>query len=100
MAASVTRPPIPAIVLRPEQTVTVTRVRFVAEAPAGAKVRREFKHPRRMVAVEEAVEPADLPTSSAGPEPADHCCIVFIPPGAAGDWLKHAGAWMAPPNRP
>src|SRR6266542_1421293 len=66
-------------------------------AAAGAKVRRAFKQPRRMLAVEEAVELSELPANKPWPEPTDHFCVVFVPHKAAGDWLKNAEAWMAPP---
>src|SRR5262245_33689550 len=98
MNTPVTRPPSTAA--GPDQGVTARRIRFVAEAPAGASVRRVFKQPGRTVAVEEAVELADLPARAAWPEPTDYCYVVFVPAGVACDWLQSAGAWMAGPDEP
>src|SRR4051812_12305604 len=98
MAASLTRPS-PTATPRPAPTIIVTRIRFVTEVPAGAKVRRAFTQPRRVFAVEEAATPADLPAGKVWPEPTDTCVIVFVPAGALNDWAS-ADAWLAAPDRP
>src|SRR5262249_3619335 len=97
MAVTATRSSSPAAPPGPNQTITARRIRFVSETAPGAKVRRAFKQPRRMFAVEEVIEPADLPTNKPWPEPTDHLLVVFVPRGAAGDWSRNAEAWMAPP---
>src|SRR6516164_4772787 len=81
------------------QTISASVIRFVANAPAGVTVRREFKEPCRMVAVEETVALADLPAAKPWPEPTDHFYIVFVPSAAATGWLPSARDWMAPPQQ-
>jgi hypothetical protein len=92
-------PPSPTRTLtpKPTQTVAVTRLRFLAAAPAGANVRRSFTQPRPAVAVEERVEPADLPATAPWPDPTDHCNVVLL---AASDLPPRVAAWIAPPERP
>ena len=85
---------------KPNQALVVRRLRFLAEPPAGAKVRRQFKHPRRVVAVEEVVEPTNLPGIPTVPEPTDQCWIVFASTGTVNDALPNAATWLAPPDQP
>src|SRR5208283_3054894 len=80
------------------QAITARRIRFFPEAPPGAKVLRAFQHPRSCVAVEEAIELAELPAPSAWPEPIDHLTAVLIPPGAGSEGSKLSEDWMAAPD--
>jgi hypothetical protein len=100
MATAATRPLNPAATPRPNQTLSVRRIRFVAEAPADSKVRREFKQPRRTLAVEELAGVTELPPAKVWPEPTDHCWMVLVPPSSTGDGLPNAEAWLAPPDQP
>src|SRR3954468_24704291 len=84
----------------PSPTITVRRIRFVAEPPAGARVLRTFRQPRPCVAVEEAVEIADLPAAKAWPEPTDALHVVFVPPGAGSRWQKIGDGWLECPDQP
>jgi hypothetical protein len=100
MLASISRPANGAASLRPNPTLSVQRLRFVAEAPAEARARREFKQPRRLLAVEEVADVTDLPPAKAWPEPTESCWIVFVPPGADAGGLPSAEAWLTPPDQP
>jgi len=51
------RKPSPTETPNGDQAVAAFRIRFVAEAQPGAKVRRLFKQPRIAVAVEETIWP-------------------------------------------
>ena len=83
----------------PGASIVVKRIRFVDSAPPGARVRREFKHPRPRVAVEEVVGLGDLPAARAWPEPTDQFYVVFVPAGAAGEWQRKGDGWLAPPDQ-
>lgn len=100
MAASTSRTAVTPASARPKQTFTVRRIWFLAEVAPGAKVRREFKQPRRAFAVEEVLEPADLPADKTWPEPTDQCCFVFVSNGSAKDGMENAAEWLATPDQP
>jgi hypothetical protein len=95
MAPPKARVTMPASTPGANQTINVTRVRFLTETPVGSRVRREFTQPRPAVAIEETVAPADLPATKPWPEPTERIDIVFMANG--GDWPPQ-DAWMAPPN--
>jgi hypothetical protein len=99
MVTAAIRPTNPAASPRPNQTISIRRIRFVAEVSGETRLRREFRQPRRMLAVEEVAELTDLPPAKVWPEPTDHCWIVLVPPGTAGDGLPSAEAWLAPPDQ-
>ncbi len=80
------------------QTIVARRIRFFPEAPPGAEVLRTFQQPRSCVAVDEAIELAELPAQSAWPEPIDHFTAVLIPPGAVSEGRKLSEDWMAAPD--
>jgi hypothetical protein len=84
----------------PSPSVVVRRIRFLDRAPPGARVRREFTHPRPRAAVEEAAGLGDLPAAAEWPEPTDHLVVVFVPRGAAGEWQKGGEGWLAAPDHP
>src|SRR5271167_4866696 len=98
MAATAIRPPVAP--KQAEITVTALKILFLPRAAAGAKVRREFTQPRRVVGVEEGVELADLPATKPWPEPTDHCVVVFVPKGCPSNWAQNAGSWLIPPDQP
>jgi hypothetical protein len=100
MATSASRTQVQPPSGRPKQPFTVRRIRFLTELPPGARVRREFKQPRHVFAVEEVVEPADLPAGKVWPEPVDQCCLVFVSNGSAKDGMENAAEWLAPPDQP
>jgi hypothetical protein len=83
----------------PSPSVVVKRIRFVDSATPGARVRREFKHPRPRVAVEEVVGLGDLPAAGVWPEPTDHLDVVFVPRGAAPEWQRKGDGWLASPDQ-
>lgn len=62
--------------------MTARRIAFVPSAPAGALVRREFTHPRPMVAVEQRVDLAELAATTTIPE--GESLLVVIAPAIAG----------------
>jgi hypothetical protein len=80
------------------QAIVARRIRFFPEAPPGANVLRTFRQPRPCVAVEEAIDLAELPAQSAWPEPIDHFTAVLIPPGAISEGRKLSEDWMAAPD--
>ena len=93
------RKPSPTETPNGDQAVAAFRIRFVAEAQPGAKVRRLFKQPRIAVAVEETISPADLPVGKPWPDPTDQLFVVFVPKGAAKEAFPDAEAWMASPDQ-
>jgi hypothetical protein len=80
--------------------VSVSRLGFGAQAPAGAKVRREFCQPVRALAVEGAADLESALAEGTGLEPTDHCFVVFVPTGPPGEWTKPVAALLAPAERP
>jgi hypothetical protein len=76
------------------------RIRFLAEAPPGARVLRTFTQPRPCVAVDEAADPGDLPAVPAWPEPTDQLVVLFVPRGASPDGQRRGERWLAPPDHP
>jgi hypothetical protein len=84
----------------PSPSVVVKRIRFLDRAPPGARVRREFAHPRPRVAVEEPAGLYDLPAATDCPEPTDRLVVVFVPRGAAPEWQEKGGGWLAAPDDP
>ncbi len=66
MDASATDLINPAAGSTPKGTIPVRRFSFVAQAPAGAVVRREFVHPRRRFAIELQGDSSDLPDAKQG----------------------------------
>ena len=84
----------------PASAILVKRVRFLDSAPPGARVRREYQHPRPCVAVEEVVALGDLPAEKLWPEPTDQFVAVFVPKGATAEWQKKGEGWLTPPDHP
>jgi hypothetical protein len=80
------------------QAIVARRIRFFPKAPPGAKVLRTFQQPRPCVAVEEAIELAELPAQSAWPEPVDQFIAVLIPREAVAEGKKFSEDWMAAPD--
>jgi hypothetical protein len=78
--------------------ITLRRLRFGDDAAAGAKVRRRFTQPRRVVVTEEAREPADLTAPKAWPEPTDRCDVVHLNGSSTADLPKQLEEWLAPPT--
>jgi hypothetical protein len=87
-AASLTAASTPTLVAR--------RIRFVTSAPAAAKVRRVFQHPRPCIAIEEPLSQADLPAAKIWPEPTEQLDVVFL---SKGSTALDAG-WLASPEQP
>ena len=81
------------------QAIVAKRIRFLDEAPAGAKVLRTFRDPKPCVAVEEEVAFGDLPAEEEWPEPIDHITAVLIPSEAVAEAKKLSEGWMATPDR-
>ena len=77
--------------------VSARRIRFLDQAPPGARVRRAFKHPRPCVAVEEVVALADLPKDHPWPEPTDQLLVLC---GAGAEAAPVGSSWLAPPDDP
>ena len=80
------------------QAIVAKRIRFFPQPPPGAKVLRTFQQPRPCVAVEEAIELAELPAQSAWPEPVDQFTAVLIPREAVPEGRKLSEDWMAAPD--
>jgi len=80
------------------QAIVARRIRFFPQPPPGAKVLRTFQQPRPCVAVEEAIELAELPAQSAWPEPVDQFTAVLIPREAVAEVKKLTEDWMAAPD--
>jgi hypothetical protein len=76
---------------RPTSTVTVRRLRFAPDAPAGAVVRRTFTQPRAIIAVELPMTLADLP-AAAEADPTDQCWIVL-----SEEPIRHLDEWFGGP---
>ena len=94
MAVSVTELSNPAAPTGPDRSIVVRRISFVADPPDGARVRREFAHPRRMVAVESTADPLDR-SRSKPVEQANSLDVVIVPSGSDAGSLPRAMAWMA-----
>jgi hypothetical protein len=84
----------------PKPAIVVKRIRFLEQAPDGARVRRQFTQPHRGVAVEEGANLADLPADRAWPEPTDQLVVVFVPRACAAEWQKKGAGWLDPPDHP
>jgi hypothetical protein len=100
MTARTFQPSGPAPANGPMSALVATRVRFLDGAPPGARVLRQYQHPRPCVAVEEAAGLATLPAENAWPEPTDHFVAVFVPKAAAAQWQQQGEGWLAPPDHP
>jgi hypothetical protein len=100
MTARAFQPSGPAPANGPMPAVVATRVRFLDSAPPGARVLREYRHPRPCVAVEEVVGLANLPAEKPWPEPMDHFVVVFVPRAAAAEWEHQGEGWLAAPDHP
>ena len=80
-------------------TTTVRRLYVVDQAPAGARVRRSFKHPRSAAVIDEIVNEGGLPKgASTWPESVNDLHIVFVEPEQLGDWERQHPDWLAKPN--
>lgn len=99
MDASVAEPFPAGAFPRPDQAITVRRISFVDTPPAGAVVRREFRQPRLMVAVENA---ADLTRITGTPlEPrTDSLTLIIIASGPVSGSIPETMGWIAEPNHP
>jgi hypothetical protein len=82
------------------QRVAAKQICFVTDAPAGRKVIRKFRQPRRAVAAESAVALSDLLMADIRAEPAHRCWIVFVPKGTAAEKLSSVEEWIARPVEP
>ncbi|MGH7916306.1 MAG: hypothetical protein ACREQE_02465 [Candidatus Binataceae bacterium] len=80
------------------RTITARRIRFVAEAPPGAKVLRSYSRPRPCVALEEELDLAELPPSDLWPEPFDQIVVVMVPSNALEGKIDEN--WMSTPGHP
>ena len=80
-------------------TIVARRLQVVDHAPAGARVRRSFKHPRSAAVIEEIVGDGGLPTgASTWPEPVNDLHVVFVEPDQLGAWELQHPEWMAKPS--
>ena len=82
----------------PHQAIVAKRIRFLDEAPAGAKVLRTFRNPKLRVAIEEEIAFADLPAQKESPDRVDHLTAVLIPSAAVTEGKKLSEDWMATPD--
>jgi hypothetical protein len=101
MAVSVTKLSDATAPKMPDRPIVVRRISFVAEPPEGSRARREFAHPRRMVAVEVAADPLE-PSRPKSAELAGPLDVVVIPSGSGSDpsSLPRAKAWLAQSDQP
>jgi hypothetical protein len=70
------------------------RVRFVSEAPAGAKVVRQFCEPRRCAAIEEPLDLSAVSTDSGISASAEDLTVALLPADAAGEAASLNERWM------
>jgi hypothetical protein len=94
--------PQPAI--RTPQSSLALRVRFLADAPPGAKILARFRDPYDRVAVAEAIPLDQLPPAAGAAEPFDELHFLFLPSGSTNtpyEEQKRGEDWMqAPPGDP
>ena len=73
--------------------MTARRFTFVASAPSGTVARREFSHPRPMVALEQRVDLAELAATTTIPA-GESLLVVMVPASAAGSHTPEAISWL------
>jgi len=88
------------ITVAPPEAIVARHIRFLAAAPTGANVLREIRKPRPIVAVEEVIDPVELPDTSEWPEPTDGVMILLVPTERAAEARKIAERWMTSPSHP
>ncbi|MGA6973473.1 MAG: hypothetical protein WBY93_17740 [Candidatus Binatus sp.] len=83
--------------------IIARRIRFIADAAAGAKVRRVFHQPRPCFAVDEAIEPQKLlpglPGQQPLPEPVDELVVVLLASAASAEARKFSANLLAAADR-
>jgi hypothetical protein len=80
--------------------VSAWRIRFVADAPADARILRQFVDPAPTVAASESIDPANLPTARVWPEPVDELYAVHVPNAKAFSAPAIGPQWLLPPDQP
>ncbi len=86
---------------RADKSAWAKRVRFVAEAPPGAKILRAFQQPSRCFAIEETVEFSDvLLAEGASQEPADQIIVMLLSPDGSTEARKLAEKWIGSATGP
>jgi hypothetical protein len=78
--------------------IIARRIRFLAEAAAGSKVRRVFHQPRPCFAVDEAIELQKLPDLPP-PAPVDELLVVLLTGAASAEAKRFSGNLQAPGQR-
>jgi hypothetical protein len=83
-----------------EPTTASRRIRFVTAPASGATVRREFAHPRRVLALEETVHVESIAAEADAADLADECFIVFLSKQTLGEARSkpNGGLPVAVPN--
>ena len=74
------------------------RITFVVEPSSETKARREYTHPRRVVAVEERLDLANL-AEAAEAESADAFQVALIPASTLDTLLPRALGWLTPDEK-
>ena len=88
----------PPSVGKPARPLAARRVRFVSHPVTSAQIRRSFKLPRCCLAVEQVIDPAELPQQHTLPEPVETLHIVYVPPEASEEWESIGSKWLTPPD--
>ncbi len=77
--------------------IVARRIRFVEHVPPGATARRSFEQPRPMHAIEEEIDWSKLTRNGKDSQETDaqnSFLVVFVPPGATGEWNKSGKNWL------
>jgi hypothetical protein len=76
------------------RSILVRKIRFVTHPVTGTRIRRTFKHPRPMLAVEQSIELADLLRQCTSEAETDSLYIVYVPPEAKAEWERIGSEWL------
>ncbi len=101
MSKTVVQLPGAASTVAQGQAIVARRIRFLADAAPGAKVRRVFHRPRPCFAVDEAIELQkllpDLPGQHPSPEPVDELLVVLLAGAASAEAKRFSGNLQTDP---
>jgi hypothetical protein len=76
--------------------IAIKRIRFLERSISGEKIRRQFKHPRSILAVEETAGLSELPTETPESDPIDHLVAVCMHPDSESEWRMIGDGWLTP----
>lgn len=76
--------------------IVIKRIRFLERSISGEKIRRQFKHPRSILATEETAGLSELPTETPEADPTDHFVAVCMHPDSESEWQMIGDGWLTP----